>query len=77
MCLCEWGPPIYSGGWVVGDVIDESYVALVQLQCQGIMVLLVQQNAVVFFRSHLEKDKHLQTLLTPSISFIAGVPNVC
>lgn len=33
--------PVHSGGWVVGDVIDESYVPLVQLQCQRIVVLLI------------------------------------
>lgn len=35
------GLPVHSGGWVVADVIDESYVSLVQFQCQRVVVLLI------------------------------------
>lgn len=37
-----WSLPVHSGGWVVADVIDESYMPLVELQCQRVVVLLVE-----------------------------------
>lgn len=46
--------PVHGGRWVVGDVVDESYVSLVQLQRQRVVVLLVQQNTVVFICGHLQ-----------------------
>lgn len=47
--------PVHGGGRVVGDVVDEPDVSLVQLQRQRVVVLLVQQNTVVFICGHLER----------------------
>lgn len=53
MCK-KWVLPIHSGWRVVGNVVDESYVALVQLQGQRVVILFIQQKAVVFLCRHLE-----------------------
>lgn len=47
--------PVHGGGRVVGDVVDEPDVSLVQLQRQRVVVLFVQQNTVVFICGHLER----------------------
>lgn len=49
--------PVHGGWWVVGDVINEPYVSLVKLQGQGIMIVFVQQNTIIFICSHLEKGR--------------------
>lgn len=58
LCVCVCGLPINSSGRIAGDVVDESYVSLVQLQGQWIMVLLIQQNAIVFICGHLESQRN-------------------
>ncbi len=56
-CMSACGVPVHSGGWVAGDVIDESYVSLVQLECQGVVVFLIQQNTIVFICGHLKRRR--------------------
>lgn len=48
--------PVNCGGRVVADVIDESDVPLVQLQRQWVVVLLIEQKAVVLVCGHLETN---------------------
>lgn len=47
--------PVHGGGWVVGDVVDKPYVPLVEFQGQWVVIILIQQNAIVFLCGHLEE----------------------
>lgn len=47
--------PVHCGWRGTQAVIDQPHVALVQLQCQGVIVSFVEKNAVVLVSGHLEK----------------------
>ena len=49
-----WSSPVHCGRRRAQAVVDEPHVALVQLQCQGVVVPLVEEDAVVLVCGHLE-----------------------
>lgn len=51
------GSPVNGGRRVVGHVINEPDVSLVELQGQRVQVFFVQQDAVVFICGHLEDNR--------------------
>lgn len=56
--------PVHSCRRVPGDVIHQSYVALIQLHSQRVMILLIKQHAVVLISSHLNVDRNKKHKLT-------------
>lgn len=45
--------PVHGGRRGAQAVIHQPHVALVQLQCQGVVVSLVKKDAIVFVSGHL------------------------
>lgn len=50
-----WALPVHRGWRRAQAVVDEPHVALVQLQRQGVIVSLVEKDAVVLVSGHLER----------------------
>lgn len=51
--------PVYCARRRAQAVVDESHVALVQLQSQGVIVALVQKDAIVLVSGHLQRGMWL------------------
>lgn len=50
-----WSSPVHRGWRGAQAVVDKPHVALVQLQRQGVVVPLVEKDAVVLVRGHLRR----------------------
>lgn len=48
-----WPLPVHRGWRGAQAVVDQPHMALVQLQCQGIIVSLVKKDAIVLVSGHL------------------------
>lgn len=62
-----WFLPVNRGWWGAQTVIDEPHVTLVQLQRQGVVVSLVEKDAVVLVCGHLGRGMRVRTPLKPSL----------
>lgn len=62
-----WFLPVHRGGWGAQTVIDKPHVALVQLQRQGVVVSLVEKDAIVLVRGHLERGMWVRAPLRPGL----------
>ena len=63
-----WSSPVHRGWRGAQAVVDEPHMALVQLQCQGVIVSLVEKDAVVLVRGHLEGVMRVRPPLSPHLS---------
>lgn len=61
-----WSSPVHRGRRGAQAVVDEPHVALVQLQRQGVVVPLVEEDAIVLVRGHLEGGTRVRAALRPA-----------
>lgn len=61
--------PVHGCRRVLGDVIHQSDMALIQLHGQWVVTVLIKQHAVVLISSHLLEDRNenAKLTLTPSM----------